>query len=377
MSGTGRGAPRDQRNERPRDLPLPEVLEVQRQACRRAGSDLYARLLGAMADDVVAGGICQEILGPWSDDALADATPLRFLAAVHDLVLSGRAPDLARFFPSAGGEDRGDPLPAFLATVAEHRPEIEGVMHLGVQTNEVGRAAALFGAFHLVARRTGLPLRLLEVGASAGLLLRWQHYGYRAGEGTGHELRWGPQDRLVLTDPWVDRLPEVAPDLAVTDQRGCDVAPIDPTSEAGAARLRSYLWPDQTERRARLDAAIEIARQVPAVVDRADAGEWVAARLAETERGVATVVYHSIVLQYLPRGSFEAMRGALTETGAGATPETPLHWLRMEPAGEMADLRLRTWAGRSGDPTDEVLATTGYHGPPVTWLAGDATRTTR
>jgi hypothetical protein len=32
------------------------------------------------------------------------------------------------------------------------------------------------GAFLLLARETGMPLRILEVGASAGLLLRWDHY---------------------------------------------------------------------------------------------------------------------------------------------------------------------------------------------------------
>ncbi len=345
-----------------------EVLELQRRACADAGSPLYDRILRGMIADVVAGGVCEQILAPWSANAMADAIPLRLLAAVHHLVLAGQAPELARYYPSAGGTDTGDPVPAFLATVRQHRDLIASRMHLGVQTNEVGRAAALVGGFHRVAARTGLPLRVREVGASGGLLLRWDHYTYRAQTPSG-TVSWGPDEGLAFEDPWTDRMPELDPTLRVADRRGCDVAPIDPHTDEGVARLRSFLWPDQVERRRRLDAAIEIARRVPATVDRADAGEWVETQLAEPVPGVATVIHHSIVLQYLPRPSFQRMRAAIEAAGRRATPEAPIHWLRMEPAGPVADVQLRTWDGRTDGPVDEVLATTGYHGPPVTWLA--------
>jgi len=347
--------------ERRRDLPLPDVLHLQERACEHAGSRLYARILAAMADDVRAGGRCAAILGPWAANAMADAVPLRFLAAVHALVLTGAAPDLARHYPSAGGTDDGDPVPAFLAAVEAHHDAIAGSMHLAVQTNEVGRSAALFGGFHDVARRSGLPLRQLEVGASAGLLLRWDRYGYRTAGG----FSWGPTDGLVFDDPWTGEAPPVAAELRVAERRGCDQAPIDPTTEAGATRLRSFLWPDQLDRLRRLDAAIDVARRHPVAVDEADAAEWVEARLAEPVPGVATVVHHSIVLQYLPRPTFERLRAAIEGAGARATPDAPVHWLRMEPAGEVADVRLSCWRG--GEPEERLLATTGYHGPPVSW----------
>ena len=354
--------------ERRRDLPLPDVLALQQRACEQAGSRLYARILEAMADDVRAGGRCAEILAPWTADAMSDAIPLRFLAAVHSLVLSGEVPELARWYPSAGGSDpveHGvDPAPAFLAAVEAHHGAIAASMHLGVQTNEVGRAASLFGGFHAVARRWGLPLRQLEVGASAGLLLRWDRYGYRTSDGA---LRWGPQDGLVFTDPWTGPAPGVAPALSVAIRRGCDRAPIDPVTDAGAIRLRSYLWPDQLDRLHRLDLAIGVARRVPAVVDEADAADWVESQLAEPAPGLATVVHHSIVLQYLPRPTFVRMRAAIEEAGARATPDAPLHWLRMEPAGDVADVRMTSWPGRGAGPDEELLATTGYHGPPVSW----------
>ena len=105
-------------------------------------------------------------------------------------------------------------------------------------------------------------------------------------------------------------------------------------------------------------------------IDRADAGAWVEERLtspttadaASTEE-VATVVFHSIVLQYLPVESRHRMRDALHAAGAQATDDAPLAWLRMEPAGESADLRLTSWPGGE----EEVLATAGYHGGTIRW----------
>lgn len=352
--------------ERRRDLPLVDVLALQQRACEHAGSALYGRILEAMADDVRAGGPCGDMLRPWRANAMADAVPLRFLAAVHALVLTGEAPALARHYPSAGGTEPGDPVPVFLATVEVHHDAIAGAMDKPVQTNEVGRAASLAGGFHAIARRWELPLRQLEVGASAGLLLRWDAYGYRTSDG---RVRWGPQDGLVFDDPWEADPPAFAPTLAVAERAGCDQAPIDPTTEAGAVRLRSFLWPDQVERRARLDAAIEVARRVPVEVEAADAADWIERRLAEPAPGRATVVHHSIVLQYLARESFLRLREAIVAAGERATAEAPVHWLRMEPAGEVADVRMTSWPGRSGDRDEELLATTGYHGPPVRWQA--------
>ena len=346
-------------------MPLVDVVELQRDACAAAGSRLYAKLLDAMAAEVGAGGICGQVLEPWAGNALADAIPLRFLASVHRLVLEGATPDLAAHYPSAGGVDDGDPVPAFLAAVDQHSCRIADEMHLGVQTNEVGRAAALIGGFHRISLTHGLPIRLLEVGASAGLLLRWDRYGYEAGG-----RRWGGDEGVHFHEPWSDDVPPFDETLAVADRAGCDINPIDVTTEAGVIALRGFLWPDQTERRTRLDAAIEVARRHPVTVDRADAGEWVEARLREPVPGVATVVYHSIVLQYLPRSTFQRMRAAITAAGERATEDAPVCWLRMEPAGDVADVRLRTWPGGA----EEVLGTTGYHGPPVSWAPGGTER---
>jgi hypothetical protein len=344
----------------PRVVPLVEALVFQRNACADLGSALYAEVLDAVIADVGADGPCAAILRPHEREPFGSALPLRFLGSIHRLVLEGRAPRLATHYPSVGGSPGPSLADDFVATVAELRPAIEARVDDGVQTNEVGRSAALVGGFVEVARRGGLPLRLLELGASAGLNLRWDRYWYDTGASTFGD----PASAVRFVGVWDGRRP-VLDDVVVriTAREGCDRSPIDPTDGDGRLTLRAYLWPDMIERRARLDAALAIAAGAPASVHAADLGEWLETRLAVSAPGRVTVVYHSIVWQYVDGASRARMRAALRKAGEAAGDDAPLGWLRLEPAGRVADLRLTWWPGG----TEEVLATSGYHGTPVHW----------
>jgi hypothetical protein len=336
-----------------------DVVAFQATACAKSSSPLYGRVLDAVVADLRAGGVSAELLIDRGDDPLGSALALRFLGAVHRLVLEGRGPDLEPYYPSVGGTDEGDPGPAFLRTVAQHADEVSRRVDDGVQTNEPGRSAVLVGGYAEVARSTGLPLRVLEVGASAGLNLRWDHFAYD----TGAMVAGDPDSPVRFAGVWEGDPPRLPATFAVTERAGCDRNPLDPTTPEGRLTLMSYVWPDQLDRFARLDAAIEVAKRVPAVVEQADAPDWVAARLAEATPGQATVVVHSIVLQYLSHAARERFRGTLAAAGGRATAASPLAWLRMEPGGERAEVRLTTWPGGE----DRLVATAGYHGRPVWW----------
>jgi hypothetical protein len=89
------------------------------------------------------------------------------------MTLEGRLPEAARYYPSLGGRTDVEALwPHFLEAVPQ------AVLPVCVQTNEIGRSCALLPGFLEVARHTGLPLRLLEIGASAGLNLRWDYFPF-------------------------------------------------------------------------------------------------------------------------------------------------------------------------------------------------------
>lgn len=339
-------------------------LRRQAAACEQLGSHLYAELIGHAADDVERDGPVAELLAGYEDDDRGSALALRLMAAVHRLVLAGRLPELAARYPSAGGDgDAGAAWPALVAAAESHRDELRALIPLGLQTNEVGRSAALAPGFITVAGRTGLPLRLLEIGAAAGLNLRFDRYRYEGGFGD-------PASPVRFEGMYERGDPPLDGHLEVASRAGCDANPLDPGSADDRLTLRSCIWADQVERLRQLEAALEVGRALPVEIDRADAVEWLAAKLAEPAAGAATVVYHSVVWQYLGDERRKALRSLIDDTGARASVNAPLAWLRMEPPANpeeqpLAELRLSLWPGGAGD---ELLALTGYHGRPVHWL---------
>jgi len=340
---------------------LLETIETQRFGCEMSGSELYSTILRFVADDVEAGGPAAGLLEPVAEAPFGDAVILRFLAALHLLVLDGRAPGLAAHYPSVGGTPGRGLAAALRSAAVEHREEIALRLTQGVQTNEVGRSAALLGGY-LEAARLGLPLRVLEVGASAGLNLLFDRYRYLGSAGRA----FGPGDSpLVFDRPWPFGVPDLDVPLAVHERRGSDIAPVDVTTVEGRLRLRSFVWGDQLDRLTRLDGALTVAAADPPVVDRAPAPEWLREQLAIAQRGCTTVVAHSIMFQYLSDDGRREMLAAIDAAGRAATPDAPFAWLRLEPGGDQAELRLTAWPGG----TTHLLAKSSYHGPPVVWLA--------
>jgi hypothetical protein len=338
-------------------------LRTQGRACEALGSALYGHLLEEAALDVERAGPVWRVLEGHETDPGPPALALRLLGAVHRLALEGRAPSLAAHYPSCGGD--GDPVrawPAFQAVIAAQAGEVRPLVNRGVQTNEVGRAAALLGGFLVVARQTRLPLRILEIGCSAGLNLRWDHFRYQAGRSG-----WGPvASPLVLQECFTGNdLPPFDVATTVAVRRGCDRSPIDASSSDGRLSLLCYVWPDQLERIARLRAALAVASAVPAEIDEADAPGWLAGQLDRGDgAGLATVVFHSVFMQYLTEQGRGAVISTIEEAGAAASARAPVAWLRMEPAKPDFEVRLTCWPGGA----EELLATSGAHGQDVRWL---------
>jgi hypothetical protein len=90
------------------------------------------------------------------------------------------------------------------------------------------------------------------------------------------------------------------------------------------------VWADQQERLARFDAAVKLALASPARVERADAGEWLARKLAHVAPDRGTIVYHSVFYQYPPRATRAAIQAAIEAAGERATERAPFAWLRFE-----------------------------------------------
>lgn len=323
------------------------VARLRRQAawCAGDGSPLYAVLLEKAAHDLDVKGPVWDVLRGFEDEPGTAAVALRFMAAVHRLVLNDTLPEVARHYPSTGGE--GDPhtiWPIFRQALIDHRDGIRALVASRCQTNEVGRSAALLGGFLEVAHRTGLPLRILEIGASAGLNLWWDRYRYESADGA-----WGdPGSRIVFAHHF-DVPPPMNRRAEVAEREGCDLDPIDPTTEEGRLTLRSSIWPDQLGRMALLDGALEMAAETPVEVEHLDAVSFLQRELDRPLTGVATVVYHSVFMQYVA----EPDRARIAELIAAAG----VFHLSLEPAEGAFEIRL------DGD----LLGTSRPHGTSVRW----------
>ena len=346
-------------------MDLLSAVRRQAEACDELGSPMYADVLHRVGVDIDAGGVFASVLAGHEDDPGPSAIALRLLGSVHRLVLDGTASDLAAYYPSVGGTWQSPAgWECLLRAVHEHAAAVRRGLDQPPQTNEVGRSAVLFGGLRHVVAEHGMPLRLCEIGASGGLNLLADRFCYVDQDGRVH----GKVDSPVrLQGAWSGRQPPDAR-VEVVDRLGSDLAPVDVSMPAGRLTLLSYVWPDQTERVSRLRAAFEVAAETPVRVRHASARDFVGD--LQLSEGVTTVLWHSVMWQYMSRADQQTVTARLDDLGAQATERRPFTHLsfepqRREPAASDHEFLvvLRTWPGGGR----RVLAAAAPHGLPAVW----------
>jgi hypothetical protein len=232
------------------------------------------------------------------------------------------------------------------------------------QTNEPARCTALLPLFGLV----GGPLALIEVGASAGLCLYPDRYGYDY-DGVPVGPRSSVQLRCTTTGavPVPANLPEVVARI------GIDLHPLDPADDGDRAWLRALIWPGPAaaDRLARLDAAAAIAAREPARMLKGHLLDRLPEALELLPRGCTPVVFHTAVLPYVPRAEREAFVRLVTGL--------PVRWIAQEGPGTLPEVdaqladpgeaRGRLLLSLDGRP----LAWTAPHGGRIDWFAAEGT----
>ena len=318
-----------------------------------------ATLLRVIAERIQPGTALSDRLLDWPGDitAAGASVPLRLAGALHGLVLDGSDDGLRGVYPPHDVPTDDALWSAVDAAMTLHSARIHRWLDRPPQTNEVGRSAVLIALGHWLTQRLKRPLHLSELGASAGLNLMWDHYAMATGT-----QRVGPQSApLTLSPEWTgDQIPQDRPN--VCQRRGVDLTPIDPKSPQEALRLQAYIWPDQRQRLHRCRAALSVA---DAIVDQADAADWLADRLGTQTSGTCHLVYHTIAQQYFPKPVTARIRQLLETAGTMATPDTPLAWFGMETDDRSpgAGMTLRLWPGDMCFDMGRV----DFHGRWVDW----------
>ena len=263
----------------------------------RGFSPLYDRLASGIAAD-------PEMLSLAAHARGGQPVPNLFLAAAHWLLLKGAHHLVSAFYPSiAGASTRDDdPYPHFKSFCLEHRQEIIALISTRlVQTNVIKRCASLMPAFTTVALRSkGKPISLVEIGASAGLNLLWDRYGYSYGDGLPCGDPASPvQVSCTLRGRHRPSVPDVLP--AVVSRLGLDLNPINLNDPQATRWLIALVWPEREDERELLEAAIENARPDPPAVIPGDALELLPDVLKTVSQDSALCLFHSHTLnQFSP-----------------------------------------------------------------------------
>ena len=138
------------------------------------------------------------------------------------------------------------------------------------------------------------PLALIEVGASAGLCLLTDRYGYDYGS---QRIAGTLIFRCAVNH--ATPIPNSAPQIVW--RAGLDLNPIDLSDREQVAWLETLVWPEQTQRLVNLRAAIKIATTVrPRIVRGNLLGDAFAQLCAEAPKDATLVIFHSAVLAYVP-----------------------------------------------------------------------------
>ena len=342
------------------------AFENQSAICTKAGAPFTGRLCRLVGQRLTPDtDIGRRILG-WTGNPSheGDALPLRLMGGLHALARDGRDGAWSALYPPAEAPDDEALWHEVSRVLREHHDFIDLWLNGPPQTNEVGRSAALMAGLLVLADRFGLPFETYELGASAGLNSSLDRYAHNLG-GT---LAGNSASKVRLKPEWIGNAPPKA-EVKIERRHLVDLNPLDASDHTTQNLLKAYVWADQLERLARLEAALDVAAQYPLEIAKGDAADWLENTLPlEGQAGICRVVMHTIAYQYFPDQAQARVRQHIERAGAQATEDAPLAWLSFEQS-ELGGperrplLELTVWP--SGEK--QVLAVCQPHGALIDW----------
>jgi hypothetical protein len=292
--------------------------------------------------------------------ALAIAASPELLAFIAGLPADRRQPNL---FLAAVRQVNGVPEDPnhLIGAVRAYHSRIRSVMlSRTTQTNEPARCSVLLPLL----ARLPQPLALIEIGASAGLCLLPDRYGYDYGTRRIEPAAAGaPVFPCKVTGavPLPARVPRIVWRL------GLDLNPLDLRSENEVRWLETLVWPGQEARAQRLRAAIDVGRPDPPTIVKGDLLTDLAPLMVAAPKDATLVVYHTAVLAYVTSGEQR-------DLFAGTMRRSDAVWISNEAPGVFpsyaktaprAPSRGRFLMMLDGTP----VAWTGPHGQSIDWFA--------
>ena len=222
-----------------------------------------------------------------------------------------------------------------------------------VQTNDTSRGLAWLWPAAIAGCSDGTrPLVLVDVGCSAGLNLI----------ADGLPQIWSTTAGVPLG---------VALHPRVVGRFGLDERPLDVARADDARWLHACVWPGETERSERLDAAIARFRSAPERGERVEivrrdaiaAPALVRTAITAAPANTLTIVYQTMMAGYLDAPNRAAFDGGLHQLVMSSPPGSLL-WVDLDVTGPATSPRpAELWVrARAGDQrVSFLIGTTGYH----------------
>lgn len=251
----------------------------------------YAPLYEALSRFV---SLDQDLLEIASKSRKGQPAPNLLFGAVHYLLLKGAQHPLRKFYLAG---DSGDPE-IFKEFCLKHRNAIEKIIATRiVQTNEVGRSAALFAAFSFLKREYEISrLNLIEIGASAGLNLLWDKFRYDFGNLGAFGDR---HSKVVLKCKPIGRPPLERDTPYVLERIGIDINPIDTKDRDSMMWLRALIWPGRPYRAMNLLNAARIRARIRPRLIKANVVDVLPKVFGRFSGSDSTCTFHSAMLYHL------------------------------------------------------------------------------
>ena len=324
------------------------------------GCPLYTVLAEGVSDDTRVLDIASSARRP--------PVPNLLFATVHYLLLRGAAHALSSFYASLTPDPSpaGDAYPHFRDLCMEHESDLRGLMSTRlVQTNEVARCSYLRPAFAFIADEShGRPLSLVDVGASAGLNLLWDRYGY---DYKGHGLTGETSSpvRIAVEVRGNNRPPITHDSPSVAFRTGIDLNPVDVTDPDSALWLRALVWPGHERRADQLQAAMALASSDPPAVVAGDALTVLPAISDGVPTRTTLCIFHNHALNQFSQEDRRLFSTLVDE----CSQDREVYLLSAEGRRGQNFVNLDLARIRNGDRSVRELAKVDPHGKWLEWTA--------
>lgn len=278
--------------------------------------------------------------------AQAIASAPEALERIGALPIGKRQPNLV--FAAARLNGAPAATSAFVAWILENWSLVEATaLARATQTNEPARCAPLLVA---LSQLEG-PISLIEVGASAGLCLIPDRYGYRFTHGRTTRSLGPAGDGSLVIECAVEgtEAPARMPDIVW--RAGLDLNPVDLSDADERSWMETLIWPEHAERRDRFRRAVDVLREDPPIIFEGDLVTELSALVARAPTDSTVVIMHSAVFAYLDDSARAAAESVISRLDARR--------VSLEGVQALPDVAARLPSRPVGKDGDFVLALDG------------------